>query len=123
VRRICGIVLVCGFMLGGVTACRAQDITAGDPVGFGRWGFSNTLAYGLKGARGQGYMPGLYMPLDAGNGPGVYYSPVFSSLIGAPSAEVASRGWKLSPPGSASYRQGEPKKHRLLGRLHHRHED
>ncbi|MDB5350200.1 MAG: hypothetical protein JWN86_1447 [Planctomycetota bacterium] len=110
-------------MLTGASASQAQDITAGDPAGWFRWGFSNTFGYGLKGARGQGYMPGLYMPIDAGNGPGVYYSPIFTSFNGAPSPEVASRGWGFSPPGSAAYRQGEPRKHRLLGRLHRRHQD
>ena len=45
------------------------------------------------------YWTPLYYPLDAGNGPGVYYLPTFSSINGTPTPAAAERGWRYSPPG------------------------
>lgn len=115
-RRWNGFFLATGLCLSvGAFEAKAQDVTAGDPAGFGKKGISNTFGYRLKSQRGAGYLTGLYRPFD-NTTESVYYNPAFSGIHGAPSPEVAARGWRFSAPGTAAYRQGEPKAPRLLGR-------
>lgn len=119
-RRLGGIILGCGlFLAGGATTTRAQDVTAADPVGFGRAGVSNSLGYGVTTDFGRGYYTGLYRSFD-NTTESVYYSPIFSSLNGTPSPKAEANGWGFSPPWAASYRQGGAKKSKGLGLLHRR---
>lgn len=117
-RRRYGLLLGCGLALCGLDAARAQDVTAGDPVGFGPKGVSNTLGYRIRRMGRVGYMPGLYMPIDRNDGPEVYSNPAFSGVNGAPREDVAKRGWGFAPPWSSAVRSGEPKVRRagLFGR-------
>ena len=112
-RRLSGFVLVCGLSLGGASAARAQDITALDPVGFGKIGVSNGMGYSVNTDRGKGYYTGLYRSFD-NTTESVYYSPIFSSLNGTPLPKAAANGWGISPPWSAAYRGQEPA-HKIKG--------
>ena len=117
-RRIGGLILGCGLMVAGATSARAQDVTFADPAGFGRAGVSNGFGYNVRTNRGVGYYTGLYRPFD-NTTESVYYSPVFSSLAGAPLPQAAANGWGFSPPWSAAYHQNEDRKGRgPLGFLH-----
>ncbi len=109
-RRIRVLIAACGLALAASSASQAQDVLAGDVAGFGPAGISNGFGYRMRqlGMRG-GYWTPLYYPLDAGNGPGVYYLPTFSSINGTPTPAAAERGWSYSPPWSKAYRQGEPR--------------
>jgi hypothetical protein len=123
-RRIFGIVLAGGLgVFAGLlpAASRAQDPTAGDLVGYGPKGVSNSFGYGVRSRIGQGYYTGLYRPFD-NTSESVAYNPAFNGVLGAPSPAVASRPWKFSPPWSANYRQGHAKGRGLLGRHKNRAE-
>ena len=113
-------VVTSGLMLIAPSSSHAQGWAIGDVAGFGRWGVSNGFGYSVNGSPNQGYYTGLGSNLYAPGGPSMYYGPEWNGLNGYPRPDVATRGWGYSPPWSASYRQGEPKKHRLLSRLHHR---
>ena len=119
--RIRGWIVGCGLALLAASPSRAQDVLGGDVAGFGSKGISNGLGYRMRqlGMRG-GYWVPLYYPPDAGNGPGVYYSPIFSTAYTAPTAKAEANGWGYSPPWSKAYRQGEPvAQHGFF----HRHKD
>ncbi len=116
-RRRYGLLLGCGLALFGLDAASAQDVTAGDPVGFGPKGISNTLGYRMRRGGRAGFLPSLYMPIDRADGPEVYYNPAFDGLNGTPRPDAKLRGWGFSPPWSSSYRQGASHKHAgLFGR-------
>jgi hypothetical protein len=121
-RWIRPLLLFAGLVLIAAPA-KAQDILGGDIAGFGPNGLSNGLGYRMRqlGMRGGGYWTGLYYPVDASNGPGVYYLANFNGLNGAPSEKALAAGWGFSPPWSKAYRQGQPRK--PLGHLFHRHKD
>jgi hypothetical protein len=77
--------------------------------------------YGLGFSRSGGALTSpLYHPVSASTEPNLYYDPVFNAMPGAPSPEVASRGWGYSPPWSKAYRGGETRKHKLFSHLHHK---
>lgn len=104
-RRIFGMALACGVVFCGASASRAQDVTGGDPVGFGKKGISNAFGYGVKGLGKRGMMPDLYMPVDRADGPSVYFNEAFSPLNGAPLPSVSPRGWRIAPSWGSSPRE------------------
>lgn len=135
-------VLAVGLIVAVSGSTRAQGPLIGDVAGFGPWGVSNGKGYGLPYAPPSpnrfgprmdrlaqkmvdlgmhGYYTPLTNPVDFGNGPSPYYQSVWSGLNGVPRPDVAERGWGYSPPWSANYRQGEPRK--LAGLFHRRKRD
>ena len=134
-----GLILACGLVAAFSSSSSAQDLLIGDVAGFGPYGVSNGLGYGFAGTPtpnrfGErmgnlaermnrlgmhgGYWTPLYYPPDSSTGPTAYYSTAWSGLNGIPRPDVATRGWGYSPPWSANYRQGEPRKHKLLSLIH-----
>ncbi len=136
-----GLIFACGLVAASSMSSSAQDLLIGDVAGYGPYGVSNGKGYAVRRptlepgrfSTGmgklaermnrlgmQGYWTPLDYPPDSTTGPTAYYSPAWSAINGAPAAEVASRGYGYSPPWSAAYRQGEPRKHKLFSHLHHK---
>lgn len=135
-----GMMLACGLVAASSMQSGAQDLMIGDVAGYGPYGISNGFGYGARrpppppgrsgthrgnlAARMNALgMHGYYTPLDdpvgSSTGPSSYYAAPWSGINGAPSPDVASRGFGYSPPWSAAYRRGEPRKHKLFPHLHH----
>ena len=136
-----GLIVACGLVAASSTSSGAQDLLIGDVAGYGPYGVSNGKGYAVRrppappGRIGahmgnlaermrrlgmQGYWTPLDYSPDSTTGPTAYYSPAWSAINGTPPPDVASRGFGYSPPWSAAYRQGEPKKHKLFSHLHHK---
>jgi hypothetical protein len=118
-RRWSRILLMYGLVHAGSAAVNAQDVTGGDPAGFGPAGVSNGLGYNVKTDHGVGYYTGLYRSFD-NTTESLYYSPVFSAMNGAPLPKAEAAGWGFSPPWSERYRQVAAKQPHKFG-LFRRH--
>lgn len=134
-----GLIFACGLVAAAAGSSKAQGVLAGDVAGFGPLGLSNGKGYAVRRPPPnrfgphmgrlaermnklgmQGYWTPLYYASFSSTGPTAYYDAQWSGINGAPSPEVASRGYGYSPPWSAAYRQGEPRKHKLFSHLHHK---